>query len=186
MEPSSTADRALGFWWRVITPLAVLVLAFVLWMISDRLLYVGPFDRAQFGWLVVVPLLAAAPAIAGLAWQGMSNRRLLIAGVAVTGLVGVAAGTLLAAAIIGERSGCLYGSRLSGVDIAFAAAVVGLVTGAGFGLSGLAATVLMRNRHPWLGGLAGALGGFAVLWIAVFAALGSIGFVAICNRPPLI
>jgi hypothetical protein len=186
MQQASSDDWNLDLWWRVAAPLAFLALALVLWMVSDRLLYIGPFDRAQFGWLVVVPLLAAAPAAAGLAWRGLSNRRLMIAAAAVTGLVGVAAGTLLAAAILGERTGCLYGSRLSGADIGFAAVVVGLVTGGGYATSGLAAAVLMRNRNPWLGGLAGALGGFAVLWIAAFAVLGSIGFVGICNRPPLI
>ena len=37
----------------MLTPLVGVALAYGLWWISDRLLYIGPLDRATFGWLVV-------------------------------------------------------------------------------------------------------------------------------------
>jgi hypothetical protein len=39
----------------------------VVWWVSDRLLVIGPFDRAQIGWVLVVPMLALGPGLAGLA-----------------------------------------------------------------------------------------------------------------------
>ena len=77
------------------TPLLVVGLAGTLWFISDRLLYIGPLDRATFGWLVVVPIWAAAPAAAGYAWRrlavGAQARAAIIGGLLVGG---VAAGLL--------------------------------------------------------------------------------------------
>ncbi len=58
----------------LIAPVLVVGAAYALWWISDRLLYVGPLDRAQFGWLVVVPTLLAAPVVAGVAWAGLDER----------------------------------------------------------------------------------------------------------------
>ena len=42
-------------------PLAVLGVVYAIWWISDRLVIIGPIDRATFGWLVVVPLLRWFP-----------------------------------------------------------------------------------------------------------------------------
>jgi hypothetical protein len=167
-------------------PLALLGAAYAAWAISDRLLYIGPLDRAKFGWLVVLPLLMATPIATGFAWRRLQGMQIGLAASAIVAIVGTIAGVIYGVAVVADSQGCQFGTRLSGGDIGFAAVVVGLVTGGGYAASGLAAAVLMRNRHPWLGGLAGALGGFAVLWVAVFAALGSIGGVGICNRPPVI
>lgn len=183
MQQQSGGIRVDHFALKVAAPLAVLALAYGAWAISDRLVVIGPFDRAQFGWLVVTPLLAAAPVVAGFAWDGLDARRLVIAAVAVAGLVGFAAGTLFAAALDGDSAGCQFGTRLSSGEMALAGVLVGFVAGGGYAASGLIAAVLIRDHHPWLGAVAGAIGGFAVLWIAAFAALGAIGFVGICNRP---
>jgi len=40
---------SLGFVAGVVAPLAVAAAAYVLWWVSDQLLYIGPFDRAAFG-----------------------------------------------------------------------------------------------------------------------------------------
>ncbi len=58
----------------VLVPLALVGLAYVLWWISDRLLYVGPLDRAAFGWVVVVPVWIAAPVAAGFVWRTLDRR----------------------------------------------------------------------------------------------------------------
>jgi hypothetical protein len=53
-------------------PLGLLAVAYALWTISDRLLQIGPLDRAAFGWIVVVPVALLAPGVAGLAWARLS------------------------------------------------------------------------------------------------------------------
>ncbi|MBA2373099.1 MAG: hypothetical protein H0V74_02700, partial [Chloroflexi bacterium] len=41
--------------WGTAVPLALVALAYALWWLSDRLGYIGPLDRAAFGWAVVIP-----------------------------------------------------------------------------------------------------------------------------------
>ena len=43
----------------VAVPLVLLALVYALWWVSNELLYVGPLDRAAFGWSVVIPLWIA-------------------------------------------------------------------------------------------------------------------------------
>jgi hypothetical protein len=59
-----TAGRRV--WLAIVAPLVVVDVAYLLWAVSDRLLYVGPLDRATFGWLVVVPVWLAAPIAAAI------------------------------------------------------------------------------------------------------------------------
>jgi len=79
-------------------PLALFALAYTLWAISDRLLYIGPLDRAAFGWIVVVPITCAAPGIAGLIWARFAIGARLVAAVTVGGAIAVVSGVLLALA----------------------------------------------------------------------------------------
>ena len=69
---------------------SLLLLAVAIWFASDRLIVIGPFDRATIGWAVVLPLLAIAPGAAALAWSSSTNQglaRLVVAGTSiVTGL----------------------------------------------------------------------------------------------------
>lgn len=62
------AHLALG----VAASLATVALGYALWSVSDRLLYIGPLDRAAFGWAVVVPVWALAPVAAALAWRRLT------------------------------------------------------------------------------------------------------------------
>lgn len=55
-------------------PLAGAGLAYLLSWVSDRLLYIGPFDRAAFGWFVVVPVWALTPLAAAVAWRAIDAR----------------------------------------------------------------------------------------------------------------
>lgn len=169
--------------WAVAAPLGVLALAYAAWALSDRLLYVGSFDRSQVGWLVVIPLVSAAPVVAAAIWSGLDESRMILAPAVVGLVVGVAAAMLFGVAIAGSATSCQDGSRLSGADIAFGSALVGLVAGAGFAGSGAIGASVMRRGHGWLGGSLSAAGGFVTLWVAAFAGVGVFGFVGICNRP---
>jgi hypothetical protein len=169
--------------WAIAAPLGTLALAYAAWFISDRLLYVGPFDRAQFGWLVVIPMVSAAPVLAAVIWRGLDDARTLLAAAVVGLVIAATAATLFGVAIAQSATACQYGSRLSGLDMALGSALVGLVTGAGYAGSGAIGAIVMRIGHPWLGGTLAAMGGFVTLWAAAFAGFGVFGFVGICNRP---
>jgi hypothetical protein len=71
-----------------IAPL-LLLLAVAVWFVSDRLVTIGPFDRAKIGWAVVVPLLALAPGAAALAGSGSTSPGLARRVVAGTSIVTV-------------------------------------------------------------------------------------------------
>ena len=43
----------------VVIPISLMGVALALWWISDKLMTVGPFDRAAFGWVFVVPIWLA-------------------------------------------------------------------------------------------------------------------------------
>lgn len=63
--------------------------------VSDALVVVGPFDRAEIGWALGVPLLAVAPALAALAERtpqlvGFSRRMAAVTSIAI-GLIGLVA-----------------------------------------------------------------------------------------------
>jgi hypothetical protein len=69
---------------------SLLVIALAIWFVSDRVVVIGPFDRATIGWAVVLPLLAIAPGAAALAGSRSTSprlARLVVAGTSiVTGL----------------------------------------------------------------------------------------------------
>ena len=65
----------------------LLLLAVAVWFVSDRLVTIGPFDRATIAWAVVVPLLALAPGAAALAGSGSTSPQLARLVVAVTSIV---------------------------------------------------------------------------------------------------
>jgi hypothetical protein len=160
-----------------------LALAYGAWAVSDRLLSIGPFDRAQIGWLLVIPLVTAAPVVAAFMWRDLDDGRTLIAAIAVAVAIGTVAALLFGFALGSSTSGCVDGSRLTMLDVALGSAVVGLVAGAGYAGSGAIGAIVIRNDHPWLGGTLSAVGGFVSLWAAAFAAFGIFGLVGICNRP---
>jgi hypothetical protein len=79
---------------------ALLVLAVAVWFVSDRLVVIGPFDRAKIAWAVVLPLLAIAPGAAALAGSRTTSAglaRLVVAGTSIVTALFVVFG--LAAAI---------------------------------------------------------------------------------------
>jgi hypothetical protein len=158
-------------------PLLVVGSAALLWFVSDRLLYVGPLDRATFGWGVVVPIWAAAPAAAGYAWRrlalGTRTAAAIIGGLSVGG---VAAGLLWwSAATVSCRP------SHAPVDLILPAIAVGAVVGGGFGLGCRVASDQLLAGHPWRAITFGALVQLAVM--ALTPTLAFVLFFGLCARP---
>ena len=96
---SSTATR-----WPLLVGPTSLVVGVVLLFVSNELIFVGPFDRATFGWAFCVPLLALAPVASGLAGRWTSPDATRIA----ASLVALGAGTFMLALLIAttHRTAC--------------------------------------------------------------------------------
>lgn len=165
----------------VAVPLAVAGVAYGLWFLSDRLLYIGPLDRATFGWLVVVPVWAAAPAAAGLVWPRLSSAAQWIVA-AMCGLVVGAAVTVLLWLDV-TAPDCQFGPVRGPVDWSVPAIAVGLLIGGGFAIAGVVATRLVAAGRPWLALFGGAtiqLGAAALAILSFWSQMIS----GVCQRPP--
>lgn len=162
---------------RALAPLAVIGLAGALWFISDRLLYVGPLDRATFGWLVVVPIWAVAPLAAGLAWRGydrgVRTRAALVCSLPL--------GALSAALLWQEAAFPDCTASREPIGWLLPAMFLGVVVGGIFGASCLIASGQVRNRHPWRALAFGAVGQLAI--IGLVPTLAFVLFFGICQRP---
>lgn len=143
-------------------PLAVVALAYGLWFVSDRMLYVGSLDRATFGWVVVVPLWLAAPLVAARAWRGLDAGHRRLAATALGLLVGVPAAVLLGLAL---QPNCVYGAAI-GPSHALTKALALAVTISG----GLAVSSLHAARLAASGRAAASLAVGAGLQAAFFGA----------------
>lgn len=126
-------------------PLAVVALAYAVWVISDRLGYIGPFDRALLGWAVVIPLWVGAPVAAGFAWRGLtrggSRLAALVLGAAVSGTAAVLFWQAAA------YPNCEFGAVRAPNDWVLPSLFLGVVIGGGLAVSGLlASSVQQRGR----------------------------------------
>lgn len=128
------------------TPLVVVSAAGALWWASDRIGQVGPLDKATFGWLFVVPIWAAAPATAGLAWRDLAATTRRRAAIAEALLVGGVAGFLLWLDVI--TADCQNGLARTPLEFAVPAIVCAAAAGAvfGFGLSQASAQAVAGHR----------------------------------------
>jgi hypothetical protein len=173
-------QRTAGFALRVAAPLLVLGFAFLAWWISDRLVYIGPIDRATFGWLVVAPLVAAAPLSAAIGWRSIDMGAQWAAALATGVCIAAVASAMLWLAVAFPN--CQFGAVRTPADLVVPSLIVGLIFGGGTGAACLAAAAIQR-RKGWLAaallGSGGALGvGFlSVLVIASFIMTGG------CQRP---
>ena len=175
-------EPAVRFALGVAAPIAVASLAYALWWISDRLLYVGPIDRAAFGWAVVIPLWVSTPIAAGFVWNRLTRRGSALAAVVVGAVVSGAAAALFWRAV--AHPSCEFGATRAPIDWVLPSLLVGVVIGGGLAVSGLLAATLVRRGRPWRAAVLGA--GTEV--VLVFAAIVSAGVVLIgpgCQRPPL-
>ena len=130
----------------LLAPLAVVALAYALWRISDALLYIGPLDRAAFGWAIVAPLWLLAPVAAGFAWRQLQPRERLAVALTVGVLVTGAAGTLFWLA--GAFPDCQYGATFTPTDFIGPSLLIGAVIGGSL----LVGEVALEQKEPaWWG-----------------------------------
>jgi hypothetical protein len=166
-----------AFFRGAVGPLLVVGLAAALWLMSDRLLYVGPLDRATFGWLVVIPVWALAPAAVGLAGHDLTDiprtTAALVDGLVVGAIVG---GLLWWSAVTVD---CL--PTHTPTELAPPAIVLGAISGGAFAFACQIAGGQAANGHPWRAVALGAIPQLLVL--ATVPILDFYLFLGLCQRP---
>ncbi|MDP9226372.1 MAG: hypothetical protein M3P18_21530 [Actinomycetota bacterium] len=165
----------------VMTPLAGVAVAYGLWWISDRLLYIGPLDRAKFGWLVVVPVWSLIPLAAAYAWRPLNPRQSAV----VAGVVGLVltAGAAFTFWLATAFPNCEFGAVRSPAEWTVPSLVLGLVIGAGFAAACLAAAAVARRTRWWSALFVGAVFAFALVFVAILVAAPFL-MTGGCQRPP--
>ena len=153
----------------IAVPLAMLAAAYALWAISDRLLWIGPFDRAAFGWIVVLPLSWLAPGIAGLAWSRLPTGRRRAAAVVVGATVALVSGGLLANGI--TFANCRPVTSMT--DVLPASIAIGIVIGIGPAVGALAAASVAARMEGWSRMAAAVATGGLIGFVGLFAAIGT-------------
>jgi hypothetical protein len=167
----------------VAAPLGVIALAYGLWWISDRLLYIGPLDRATFGWAVVIPIWLLAPFVAALAWRSLSSRTTMQAAVLFGAIVTGVSALLFWRAV--AFLDCENGAIRTPTEWVVPSLVLGAVIGGGVAISGLVAVRILKGGHPWWALVAGATTSFAMFWVAV-AVFATVASGPGCQRPPIV
>lgn len=120
-----------GLW---VGPL-LLTVSLVVWFVADRLVVVGPFDRAQIAGFIAMPLLLLAPGALGVAAAEAEARR----GRLALALVPAALGTLAAAGLMATVAQIDCRPVASPADVLGPAIAVGIAVALAFGLPALAA-----------------------------------------------
>jgi hypothetical protein len=157
----------------------LLLLALATWFVSDRLVVIGPFDRATIGWGVVVPLLMMAPGAAALAGSGTTSpglARLVVAGTSVvTGLVVVLG---LASAVTFVDCRPVTGP----LDVVPRTLPTAFLFGIGFAISVAAAWGPAQHRHSLVALVVGAAVWIVAAVLSLFALV--VSFPALsCGAP---
>ncbi len=165
----------------VVAPLATAALAYGLWWISDRLVQVGPIDRATFGWAVVVPVWVMTPAVAGFAWQRLTPRNIALAAVAVGLLMSSVAALLFWLAV--AHPDCEFGAVRTPGELMLPSLGVGLVIGVGLAASCVLTVAIIRRGHRWRAAFGGAAMEFGLVWVAILVAA-TVLLGPGCQRPP--
>ena len=166
----------------IVLPLGLVALAFGLWWISDRLLYIGPLDRATFGWAVVVPTWCLSAAATSLATRDLSARtaqRVASSGALV---IAIGLGWVIWASF--DPEACAFGPRTPGYALIGPSILVGLILGGGWAASGLAGRSAAVAGSPWRAAALGFALAFADVLVTIVAASFVLLSVGGCNRPP--
>lgn len=162
-------------------PVAVLGGAYVLWWLSDRLVYVGPLDRATFGWAVVLPMWLAGPIVAGHAWRDLTGRGRALAAFAVGSVIALVGAILFWQSV--ATPACDYGTIRTAESWVVPSLLLGIVVGGGASGTGLISAQLLRQRRLRDAVVIGAGLGFATMLAAIVIAVGVMG--PVCQRPPV-
>ena len=162
-------------------PLSWIAIGYALWWISDRLLVIGPLDRAAFGWAVVVPIWLAAPEVAGIAWRALDRRVLVGTTIVVTLVVaGIAAWLWWSVTAYPD---CQYGTTQTPAGWLISSVALGIGVGAGLAAGGLSSRQLIRMRHPLWALPAGAVMQLVVLLLG--SSLAATALMGGCRRMPI-
>ncbi|MGH2463923.1 MAG: hypothetical protein ACRDGI_00530 [Candidatus Limnocylindrales bacterium] len=129
-------------------PVALIAIAGSLEWVDNQFFAWWPFDRALFGWTVVVPTWLSPGIVAGFLWRSLSPRQTQLAAGLVTVVIGGAA-ALLYWQWIGVPFDCGFGTVTPAVAFLPPTLIVGLSVGAGVSLSSLLGTALVRAGVPW-------------------------------------
>jgi len=139
IDPSHRSRVALG----VAVPLGVLVLAYALWHYSDLVGYVGPLDKASFGWVVVAPVWLLAPLAAGWTWRELTPPASALAKVIVGAIVTTVATVLFWIAV--TEPACEFGPRTPSTGWMAPSILIGLLVGSGLVAGGSFAAHEIRD-----------------------------------------
>jgi hypothetical protein len=165
----------------VAIPLAVVSLAYALWWLSDRLLYIGPLDRAAFGWAVVIPVWIGGPVSAAFAWRPLTGPQTRAAALGFGLIVSAATAVLFWQSV--AFPDCASPIR-SAAEWVLPACIVGLTVGGGLAVSGLLGTSIVRSGHPWRAVILTAAAEFGLIFVAIFVFVGvSLGAGLACGLP---
>jgi hypothetical protein len=164
----------------LVVPVAVVAVAYVLWWISDRLVIVGPLDRAQFGWLIVIPLFAAAPVVGAFLWAGLDSRSTITVAVGAACVVGVAGAWLFWRSV--ADPGCGTGNRFTPDYWIVPSLILGALFGASLGVSGMVGARFVRAGRP-LVAVAAAVGTELLLWFVMLVFITPFLVSGACERP---
>ncbi len=164
----------------VAIPLGLVALASALWWISDRVVVIGPFDRASFGWVVVFPLWLSAPVVAGFVWRRLPPAASLAPALVLWAIVAGLATILLWLAV--AFPDCPSGANRMPIEWVTPSLVVGVLVGAAVGVSGLIAERLVRGGHKWWAVALGAGNEAVMLLAALMIAATTVLAVPACQR----
>jgi hypothetical protein len=158
-------------------PLLVVGLAAALWLISDRLLYVGPLDRATFGWLVVIPMWAAAPAATGLAGTHLAD----IPRTPAAFFDGLVVGAIVGVLLWWSAVTMACPPTQTPMELALRSIVLGVMTGGAFAFACHIAGGHAAAGHPWRAVAFGAIPQLFIL--AIVPTVSFFTFYGLCQRP---
>ena len=164
----------------VIVPVATVAIAYGLWWVSDRLLYIGPLDRAAFGWVVVTPVWLFVPLVTAHAWRLLTEKELRLAG-ALTGLA-IAGAAAVLIWIPSAFPDCQFGAVHSPGEVILPAAIFGVVVGGGVVLGCRGALAVLRRAPWWAALLVGAGAQFALPFVSIIP-LAALWIGPGCQRP---
>ena len=179
--PGQGAARSLvQFLGALAIALGLVATAYFLSSTSERLRYIGPLDRAAFGWGVVIPIWVAAPVAAGFVWSRLALRASLLAALIVAVVVGAIAATLVWQAV--AYPDCGTGAIRTPQEYLGPSLLIGAVIGGGLAVSGLVTSTVARQGRPWLALALGAAAEVGMVFLAIMVAAMTVLGPA-CQRP---